>query len=265
MIAKYALMLAASIALIPASARPQVGPLKDPIPAPIPRSPIGVGVGPVATGLISPVDLTVIAGRNDRKFIVDQAGVVLILNGGAVNPAPFLDITGVIARLAPAYSGAPRGLNPAYDERGLLGLAFHPGFSDPTSPGFRKLYTLHNVPVGRMADFPQPVTQPVVAPNCQEVIAEWRVDDQDLDRVAAASYREVLRLDKPQFNHNGGTIAFGADGFLYAGFGDGGAENDVGPGHIPATGNAQALSTILGKMIRIDPLNPRSPQIRRVR
>ena len=94
-------------------------------------------------------------------------------------------------------------------------------------------------------------------PNCQEVIAEWQVDHEDRDEVAIASYREVLRFDRPEFNHNGGTIAFGPDGYLYAAFGDGGNANDVGPGHNPVTGNAQNLSTILGKMIRIDPINPR--------
>jgi glucose/arabinose dehydrogenase len=70
------------------------------------------------------------------------------------------------------------------------------------------------------------------------------------------SYREVLRFDRPEFNHNGGTVAFGPDGLLYAAFGDGGAANDVGAGHNPVTGNAQDLTTILGKVIRINPLNP---------
>ena len=75
--------------------------------------------------------------------------------------------------------------------------------------------------------------------------------------VDPTSYRELLRYDKPEFNHNGGTIAFGPDGLLYAALGDGGDANDVGAGHIPGTGNAQNLTTILGKMIRINPLDPR--------
>jgi glucose/arabinose dehydrogenase len=235
----------------------QVGPLHDPIPAPIPRSRIKVDLKPVATGLIAPIDLTVANGKHGRKYIVDQTGLVLVMHDEEVKKTPFLDITGILAQLSPAFGGAPAGVNPGYDERGLLGLAFHPGFSDHKSPGFRTLYTLHNVPVGREADFPQPDVAGAGVPNCQEVIAEWRVDHEDHDRVAPGSYREVLRFDKPQFNHNGGTIAFGPDGLLYAGFGDGGAANDVGPGHNPVTGNAQDLSTILGKMIRINPLDPR--------
>jgi hypothetical protein len=253
--------------------------LKDPIPHPIPVSPIQVTLQPVAAGLVSPIDLTVIGGshddrdrggnrgrghefdrlrRVDRKFIIDQTGLVLLMKDGVIQPTPFLDITAVIAQLSPAFGSGPKGLNPGYDERGLLGLAFHPHFWDVGRPGFLKLYTLHNVPVAtdRAADFPQPPFPAGAVPNCQEVIAEWSVNPFNPDVVNPASYRELLRYDKPEFNHNGGTLAFGRDEFLYAAFGDGGAANDVGNGHIPATGNAQSLGTILGKMIRIDPLHP---------
>ena len=257
MISRNILKLSILVALVPAAAEAQTGPLRDPLPDPIAQSPIQVALKPIVTGLQAPIDLTVVAGKDDRKFIVDETGLVLLFKDEEVKLAPFLDITGVIAQLNPAFGGAPHGLNPSYDERGLLGLAFHPGFSDKKSPGFRTLYTLHDVPIGRKADFPQPVTPPVAVPNCQEVIAEWKVDHEDLDQVAVDSYREVLRFDRPEFNHNGGTIAFGPDGLLYAAFGDGGNANDVGTGHNPVTGNAQDLSTILGKMIRIDPLDPR--------
>jgi glucose/arabinose dehydrogenase len=70
-----------------------------------------------------------------------------------------------------------------------------------------------------------------------------------------ASARELLRIDKPQFNHNGGTPVFGPDGMLYVAVGDGGAANDVGVGHAPG-GNGQSLApgNVLGKILRIDPL-----------
>jgi hypothetical protein len=250
----------------------QSGPLADPIPQPIPMSAIQVKLDPVASGFTSPIDLTVPPSRDGhdddegdgdepprdgRAFVVDQTGLVLILKNGVVQPKPFLDLTGVISQLGPAFGRGPLGLNPGYDERGLLGLAFHPGFHDPESPGYQTLYTLHNVPNGRAADFPQPPFPPTAVPNCQEVVAEWKVSRTNPDAVDPASYRELLRFDKPEFNHNGGTVAFGRDGLLYAAFGDGGAANDVGNGHIPGVGNAQSLGVVLGKMIRIDPLVPR--------
>lgn len=232
--------------------------LSDPIPEPIPPSPIQVKLTPVLTGLTSPLELKA-PGRHDRVYILDQTGLILVLRkNGQVLPQKFLDITGVMAQLAPAFGSGPMGLNPGYDERGLLSMAFHPGFHDKKSPGYGKFYTLHNVPVTRVADFPQP--QPPLAPagepNCQEVIAEWRVSRHDPDVADPSSYRELLRSDKPQFNHNGGSLAFGPDGLLYASLGDGGAANDVGPGHLVGTGNAQSLMSIRGKVIRINPLHP---------
>ena len=235
-------------------------PLKDPIPHPIPVSPIQVQLTPLVTGLTAPIFLTPAANKGGSRadYVLDQAGLVLILRNGQIDPTPALDITATIAQLSPAFPGAPNGLNPGYDERGLLGLALHPRFHEGDGPGARTLYTLHNVPVTRAADFPEPpFPDASVVPNCQEVIAEWKVERNGL-RIDPTSYREVLRFDRPEFNHNGGTVAFGPDGLLYAAFGDGGNANDVGPGHNPVTGNAQDLTTILGKMIRIDPLDPRT-------
>jgi hypothetical protein len=74
--------------------------------------------------------------------------------------------------------------------------------------------------------------------------------------VDPASRRELISFGKNAGNHNGGTVAFGPDGYLYLATGDGGNANDVGPSHIEPGGNAQNLSTPLGKMLRIDPLNP---------
>jgi glucose/arabinose dehydrogenase len=70
--------------------------------------------------------------------------------------------------------------------------------------------------------------------------------------VDPASRRELLRAEHPQFNHNGGAIAFGPDGMLYMGIGDGGQASDVGFGHA-AGGNAQNLNTVMGRILRIDP------------
>lgn len=100
-------------------------------------------------------------------------------------------------------------------EQGLLGIAF--------SPDGRHLYTNHTDTDGDTR------------------ITEWTVEG-----VAAVSRREVLRVDQPFGNHNGGHLAFGPDGYLYAGLGDGGSAGDP-------FGNAQSLDSLLGKMLRIDP------------
>jgi glucose/arabinose dehydrogenase len=248
---------AAGLAIM-AVAPPALAQLQDPIPAPIPQSTISVKVAPVATGFVAPCQMVVVPGWGNRAFVVDQTGRVLLLKNGVVQPAPFLDISGSFASLLPAFPGASMGLNPSYDERGLLSVAFHPGFLDKRSPGFRTLYTLHNVPHGRVADVPEPpYPNAGVVPNCQEVIAEWKVNARSPETVDPNSYREVLRYDKPEFNHNGGTLLFDSDGYLYASFGDGGNKNDIGDGHNPAIGNAQDLSTVLGKIIRIHPVNPK--------
>ena len=83
------------------------------------------------------------------------------------------------------------------------------------------------------------------------MLTEWRVDASNPDIADPTSRREILRLDHPQFNHDGGMIAFGADKNLYISIGDGGNADDEGPGHSPG-GNAQDMSRVLGKILRID-------------
>ena len=144
-------------------------------------------------------------------------------------------------------------MSPGYDERGLLGFAFHPDFNNASAPGFHKVYTYTSEPVAGAADFT--VTDPNAFDH-QSVVAEWRVSSGDPDAIDPATRREVMRIDKPQSNHNGGQLAFRAsDRYLYISLGDGGNANDVGPGHNPG-GNAQDKSTVLGKILRIDPLDP---------
>jgi hypothetical protein len=88
------------------------------------------------------------------------------------------------------------------------------------------------------------------------VLNEWKISSTNANIIDPNSRREVISFGKNASNHNGGTCTFGPDGYLYLALGDGGNANDVGPSHIVPGGNAQNLSTPLGKFLRFDPLNP---------
>jgi glucose/arabinose dehydrogenase len=214
-----------------------------PVVGPIPVGPAAVDVQTVASGLVSPVYLTGAGDGSDRLFIVDQIGLVRLFTGGQLVAQPFLDVR---SRLV--------SLSVLYDERGLLGLAFHPGFGDANSPGFRRLYTYQTEPAGGPADFTEAMPSGARFDH-QNVVTEWQVDPNAPDTVDPHSARDVMRIDHPQSNHNGGQLLFGPDGLLYIGSGDGGAGNDVGAGHSPQ-GNGQDTTNVLGKILRIDPLPP---------
>jgi glucose/arabinose dehydrogenase len=234
---------ATSTATATATATPTATPTPTPLVSRIGKGPVRIELQPVATGLTAPVDLVSPGDGTGRLFIVNQTGQILVLKNGQVLGPPFLDVS---SRLVSIMAG--------YDERGLLGLAFHPGFSDSNSPGFRKLYTYTSEPVAGAADFTVPNT---AAFDHQSVIAEWQVSAGNPDVADPATRREVMRIDEPQFNHNGGQLAFRpSDHYLYISLGDGGAANDVGDGHNPTTGNGQDTTTVLGKVLRVDPLAP---------
>jgi glucose/arabinose dehydrogenase len=116
-------------------------------------------------------------------------------------------------------------------ERGLLGVAFHPNYAQ------NGLFYLHFSSNGSGA-----------VPLGNGIIAEFAVAASDPDHADPLSQRQLLEIAKPEPNHNGGMLAFGADGLLYLGIGDGGGGNDQ---HGPI-GNGQALDTFLGKLLRID-------------
>jgi glucose/arabinose dehydrogenase len=213
----------------------------------IAKGTIAVQLQTVATGMAAPDYGMSPPGDMSRLFVVEQNGLLRIILNGALQPGAALDIQ---SRVAPPLVPAS-----ANDERGFLGLAFHPGFNDPANAGFRTLYTYNSelIPAGTQPTFiaPNGATQ-----NYKNVINEWKMSAANPNVVDAASRREIVSFGKNATNHNGGTIAFGPDGFLYLGLGDGGNANDSGASHIEPGGNAQNLTTPLGKMIRIDPLNP---------
>lgn len=221
-------------------------PTPTPTATPIPRITKGfvrVELQTIASGLTAPVDLVAPPDDSARLFLVDQTGRITIIKNGQV-AGTLLDVSSRLVTLSKNY-----------DERGLLGLAFHPDFADSAKAGYRKLYTFTNEPVAGAADFTVPMTG---TPNNQVVIAEWQVSASNPDAVDATTRREILRIDHPQSNHDGGQIAFRpGEPYLYIAIGDGGAANDVGDGHNPTTGNAQDTTRVLGKILRIDPLDPK--------
>ncbi len=175
----------------------------------------------VASGLGNPLFATHAPGDYNRLFIVEQYEAdieILNLNTGMVNGTEFLDIN----------SRVTNGGN----ERGLLGLAFHPNY--PTNGLFYVHYNDN---------------------NGDTVIAEYSVTG-DPEIADFNSERIVLTQSQPQTNHNGGWIGFSPiDGFLYIGLGDGGFFCDTGTGHTSGIGNAQDITNnLLGKMLRIDPV-----------
>lgn len=234
------LSLAAAICiLVPAPhASLRAATIDNPIPEPIAKSDIRVELQPVAKGLVSPVLIVAVPGAAGRLLVVDQIGDLRSVENGQLVEQPVLTVRSRLAKL-----------NDGFDERGFLGLAFDPDFANAGKPGHRRLFTYTSEKREERSDFPNPHAK--AAPDHQSVVASWTMSE-DGSAVVAESRKELLRIDQPQPNHNGGMIAFGPDGFLYIGLGDGGAANDMGPGHHPEIGNAQDPASVLGKMLRID-------------
>ncbi len=161
---------------------------------------------------LRPLIVTHAGDGSGRRFVLDQSGMIHVFRPGSVEGKLFLD-------LRPGTS--PWG---KYNEEGLLGLAFHPRFRE-TGEFF--------------------VTYSVKGDKRLEHLSRFRVSRDDPDRADPASEELVLAVDQPFWNHNGGSIAFGPDGFLSWGLGDGGSRDDP-------FGNGQKLDTLLGKILRID-------------
>lgn len=217
--------------------------LAQPIPQKIPHGPGVAALRPVASGFTSPLVAVNAPGDPSRLFVVEQTGQVKIVQNGTVQPTPFLDATSTIV---PMQAG--------YDERGFLGLAFDPGFANPSSPGYRRLFTwtsepTQTNPAGGSTNYP--LTTPGTVDH-QNVLSSYRVSAANPNIVDTSTRQTLLRIDHPSFNHDAGDIKFGPDGYLYFGDGDGGGGNDVGNGHNPTIGNARDVNSPLGKIHRID-------------
>ena len=138
-------------------------------------------------------------------------------------------------------------------------MAFHPGFGYRASPGYRRFYTATIAPRARRS----PATQPPPKTTSPSSL-RTRASSSQPNLADPLSERIVLTYGQPQSNHNGGQLEFGPDGFLYIASGDGGSANDNNVGHTGGTsgqpngilGNGQDRRTLLGKILRIDPIDP---------
>jgi glucose/arabinose dehydrogenase len=180
----------------------------------------------VADGLISPLFLAS-PPDDERLFVVDQTGTIHIVDGsGQLLAEPFLDVSQRMVVLRDSY-----------DERGLLGMAFHPEYGENGL-----FFVVYSAPLRDEG--------PELWDHTSH-LSEFRVSKDDANRADLDSERIVMQVDQPQINHNGGALAFGDDGYLYYSIGDGGDADDTGTGH-PPLGNAQDVTTILGNILRID-------------
>ncbi|HEU4554253.1 MAG TPA: PQQ-dependent sugar dehydrogenase [Chitinophaga sp.] len=174
----------------------------------------------VTNKILSPVAFGVPGDGSGRLFICQKEGKVWMVQNGQLAAQPFLDVSGEMVRI-----------NPGYDERGLLGIAFHPRFKQN-----KKFYVYYSVPSATPGS------------NHKSRIAEFTVSAGNPNMADPASKRVVMEIEEPESNHNGGNLVFGPDGYLYISVGDGGGGGDKHG----KTGNGQNLNTPLGKILRID-------------
>ncbi|MBK8003506.1 MAG: PQQ-dependent sugar dehydrogenase [Gemmatimonadetes bacterium] len=172
----------------------------------------GLGLVEVTHSLSEPVFLTHAPGDSTRLFVVEKDGRIRIIKNGVLLPTPFLDLT----------DSTTKG-----SEQGLLGLAFAPDYA--TSGRFFVSYTSPRGSGGAG----------------RSVIARYQVSAASPDVADPASGHNILLQSQPYSNHNGGMIAFGPDGYLYVGFGDGGGGGDP-------LDTGQDASDFLGSLLRLD-------------
>jgi glucose/arabinose dehydrogenase len=185
-------------------------------PTPVRREPPKLALRQVVDGLSQPTFVTHAGDGTGRLFVVEKAGRIRIVAGGTIQPQPFLDITDRVGS--------------AGSEQGLFSVAFHPQYR--ANGLFFVDYTDQ---------------------NGNTMISRFHISS-DPNRADPSSETTVLTVDQPEANHNGGQLAFGPNGYLYIGMGDGGGAGD----RHGRQGNGQNGAALLGKILRID-VNGKAP------
>jgi glucose/arabinose dehydrogenase len=212
--------------------------------------------------MAQPLDDT---ANGTRLFLATHGGQIRLDKNGSPVSTPFADIKSILSSAGITLQGGSGS-----DERGLLGLAFHPDFDVPGTPGFGKFYTYTSESIQGTATFTHPEFAPTGTGSIgyQNVVREWTTNPTS-DTLTSTTSRMLFSVNKSgsanETNHNGGGLRFGPNNYLYISLGDGGGGNDnnggttsLTDGHTNLTGNGQDTSVIYGKIARIDPLAPSS-------
>lgn len=181
------------------------------------NSKVSFKLEPLAEGFTSPI--AAVFFDSGKALVCEQTGIVRLIENSKLSMAPYLDLRTKLVTL-----------NSSYDERGLLGIALHPNFVSNY-----KFYVYYSAPSN------------VKGSDHKSIISEFTASANS-KQANIASERIILTIEQPESNHNGGSLMFGKDGYLYIGLGDGGGAGDK-HGTI---GNGQNLNTLLGKILRID-------------
>lgn len=199
------------------TSEPEPSPTVSPVPEPSATTPTNSPIDSIVLEPIITEGMQQITGLthafDDRLFVMEQIGRIRIIENGQLLAQPFLDITDRVGSLA--------------SEQGLLGLVFHPDYAVAGATGEGHFFVNYTDYSGNTH------------------ISRFSVLPNDPNRADPQSEIDYLTQNQPYHNHNGGSLAFGPDGYLYVGLGDGGSAND------PLRAG-QDISTLLGKVLRLD-------------
>ncbi len=206
----------------------------DPI-ADISVGTVSVDLVEVATGFNAPLRAVKAPGIDGSLFVVEQTGKIFRVELSTGDKTLFHDVGNDLVNI-----------NAGYDERGLLGLAFHPSYQ---SNGL--FYTYQSEPVRASQDGVVDFLagDPPATPQHRSMVVEYRASNASCNS-SVSKVKNLMVVDQPQSNHNGGDLVFGPDGFLYISLGDGGGANDQGPGH-NFNGAGRDNTSALGSILRV--------------